>query len=231
VYTRETLKTDRLPWVDIDDFEFFLLGQPGGPPVSPKPAPAGHVPIWGLSSTRPQPSQREFTPEFPRERLVVLAGEVSVQSEYGRVTLKRADYMDIPPSGARVSNIGNSRAELLRIAGHWKESIRTSIFQFDPDRPCDYHYHDSDEYWFVFRGHFTLQYDDRFYPMRPGSMLAAAMGHEHGVLEPEELFEGVGFATQLEGQMRDGHLLREVHGDPVRGREEPEELLRRGALA
>jgi hypothetical protein len=105
------------------------------------------------------------------------------------------------------------------------------MFQFHPDKPCDYHYHDSDEYWFVFRGHFTLQYDDRYYPMRPGSMLAAGMGYEHGVLDPEEQFEGVGFATQLEGALRDGHLLRDIHGDPVRNREIPEATLLRGSCA
>jgi hypothetical protein len=46
------------------------------------------------------------------------------------------------------------------------------------------------------------------------------MGEEHGVLDPQEVFEGVGFATQLEGQMRDGHLWRAVHGtpDPTRQR-------------
>ena len=27
IYSRESLQTDRLPWVEVDDFEFFHLGQ------------------------------------------------------------------------------------------------------------------------------------------------------------------------------------------------------------
>ena len=30
IYTRETLKSEKLPWVDIDDFEFFCLGRISG---------------------------------------------------------------------------------------------------------------------------------------------------------------------------------------------------------
>jgi mannose-6-phosphate isomerase-like protein (cupin superfamily) len=231
VYTRETLKADRLPWVDIDDFEFFLLGRGVSPNTTQPAAPGGHAPIWAVPDARSDPPVREITPTFARERVVLLVGEATAESENGRVTLKRGDYLDVPASGLKLRNLSSTSAELLHIAGHWKQSIRTSMFQFHPDKPCDYHYHDSDEYWFVFRGHFTLQYDDRYYPMRPGSMLAAGMGYEHGVLDPEEQFEGVGFATQLEGALRDGHLLRDIHGDPVRNREIPEATLLRGSCA
>ena len=120
-----------------------------------------------------------------------------------------------------MTNVGTSTAELARIGGHWASVIRTEICLFRPDRPCDYHYHDGDEYWFVFRGHFTLNYDDREYAMRPGLMLAAGMGYEHGSLHPEEQFEAVVFATKLEGERRDGHLTRERHGTPVRNRDVP----------
>jgi mannose-6-phosphate isomerase-like protein (cupin superfamily) len=135
--------------------------------------------------------------------------------------MKRRDCFEVPPSGARVTNIGNSTAEIARIAGHWQQVIRNEICLFRPDRPCDYHYHDGDEYWMVFRGHFTLNYDGKEYTMRPGSMLAAGMGYEHGAVQPEEHFEAVVIATQLEGQLRDGHLNREMHGAPVRNREVP----------
>jgi mannose-6-phosphate isomerase-like protein (cupin superfamily) len=124
-----------------------------------------------------------------------------------------------------VTNIGNSTAELARIAGRWKQIIRNEICLFRPDRPCDYHYHDGDEYWMVFRGHFTLNYDGKDYEMRPGSMLAAGMGYEHGAVRPEEHFEAVVIATQLEGQLRDGHLNREMHGPAVKNRDVPAEAL------
>jgi mannose-6-phosphate isomerase-like protein (cupin superfamily) len=200
IYTRETLKTDKLPWVDIDDYEFIYLAR-------------------STQATRRDPVERQITPTSPKERLVVLVGGAVVESAIGRVTLRRRDWIDVPPTGAKVTNMSNSTVELLRIAGTWREAIRTEIFQFRPDRPLEMHYHDGDEYWFVFRGNFTLQYDDREYPMQPGMMLAAGMGFEHGATHPEQHFEGVGFATQLEGQGRDGHLVREEHGAPVRNRE------------
>jgi mannose-6-phosphate isomerase-like protein (cupin superfamily) len=227
IYTRETLKADKLPWVDIDDFEFFCLGRAPANARQTPPAPAnangnGHTPYWGTASQAPEPFTRELKPTSPRERLVVLHGEVTVESELGRFTLKRRDFVDVPQSGMKVTNAGNSSAELARIAGRWKQVIRNEICLFRPDRPCDYHYHDSDEYWMVFRGHFTLNYDGNDYDLRPGLMLAAGMGFEHGSLNPEEHFEAVVMATQLEGQKRDGHLVRDLHGDPVKNREVPD---------
>jgi mannose-6-phosphate isomerase-like protein (cupin superfamily) len=232
IYTRETLKTDKLPWVDIDDFEFMVLARPAGTPgpaiaqpAQPTQAPNGHAAFWGTYQVTPDPTSREFKPTTPCERLMVIDGEVCVESEYGRFTMKRRDCFEVPQSGARVTNVGNSTAELARIAGRWKQIIRNEICLFRPDRPCDYHYHDGDEYWMVFRGHFTLNYDGKDYMMRPGSMLAAGMGYEHGAVQPEEHFEAVVIATQLEGQLRDGHLTREMHGEPVRNREVPASAL------
>jgi mannose-6-phosphate isomerase-like protein (cupin superfamily) len=124
-----------------------------------------------------------------------------------------------------VTNAGNSSAELARVAGHWQQVIRNEICLFRPDRPCDYHYHDSDEYWMVFRGHFTLNYDGNEYELRPGLMLAAGMGFEHGAVAPEEHFEAVVIATQLEGQKRDGHLVRDLHGDAVKNRAVPDSAM------
>jgi hypothetical protein len=56
-------------------------------------------------------------------------------------------------------------------------------------------------------------------------MLAAGMGFEHGAVAPEEHFEAVVIATQLEGQKRDGHLVRDMHGDPVKNRAVPESAM------
>jgi mannose-6-phosphate isomerase-like protein (cupin superfamily) len=230
IYTRETLRTEKLPWVDIDDFEFLVLARPAGTPgpaiaqpAQSAPAANGHGAFWGTYQVTPDPVSREFKPDSAssRERLVVIDGEVCVECEFGRFTMKRRDCFEVPPSGARVTNVGNSTAELARIAGHWKQIIRNEICLFRPDRPCDYHYHDGDEYWMVFRGHFTLNYDGKEYELRPGSMLAAGMGYEHGALHPEEHFEAVVIATQLEGQLRDGHLNRDMHGAPVKHREVP----------
>ncbi len=225
IYTRDTLRTDRLPWVDIEDFEFIVLGRPpgqGSAAAPPAAAANGHPAYWG---TPPDPHVVELEPTAPRERIVVIDGEVQVECELGRFHLGRRDFVEVPASGAKVTNVGTSTAELARIAGHWTQVIRNEICLFRPDRPCDYHYHDGDEYWMVFRGHFTLNYDGRAYAMRPGLMLAAGMGFEHGSVQPEEHFEAVVMAMQLEGQRRDGHLLRELHGAPAKNRDVPEAAL------
>ncbi len=52
------------------------------------------------------------------------------------------------------------------------------------------------------------------------------MGFEHGSVSPEEHLEAVVLAMQLEGQKRDGHLNREMHGAPVKNRNVPESSTR-----
>lgn len=217
-------------WVDIDDVEIFTLGNEDRVADGEEPAPAS----WpdpvddaeaSLVTTHSIAAARRIVPTSPKERLVVVSGEAFVETENARATLKKMQWIDVPPSGAVVRNALSAgpeghrgQVEIVRIAGRWKEAIRTAIFTFGPGRPCDYHYHDGDEYWFVFRGRFTLRYRGEDHEVRPGAVLAAGMGEEHGVVDPEETFEGVGFATQLEGRGRDGHLWRAVHGDPVETR-------------
>lgn len=214
-------------WVDIDDIEFFSLGhtertaegEEAPPSNCPDPIEDGE---GCLHVAHDIPVARKLKPTTPQERLVVLSGEAVFESPYERVTLKRMQWVDVPQEGALVRNTMSpgpeglrTQVEIARIAGHWNEAIRTAIFKFGPGRPCDYHYHDGDEYWFVFRGHFTLRFRGEDYQMQPGAVLAAGFGEEHGVVDPPETFEGIGFATQLEDQCRDGHLWRAVHGTPV----------------
>jgi mannose-6-phosphate isomerase-like protein (cupin superfamily) len=196
------LKNDRLPWIEVDDFELVELDRV-------RPVGVG------------KPTERFFEATSLRQRIMVVVGEVRVESPAGRVTLQRRDWFDIPAGGALVSNVSFASAELVAFSGTWTEDLRTEICSFSDEYPCEYHYHDSDEYWFVYRGHFTLDYDERKYSMRPGLMLAAGMGWEHGSTAPEEHFEAVVFATRLEGAGRDGHLLREFHGAPVKARDVP----------
>jgi mannose-6-phosphate isomerase-like protein (cupin superfamily) len=227
--SREDLKNrpESESWVDIDDVEFFALGnsprlaEGEEPPALDYPDPITD-PEGSLHGAHDIANARRVIPTTPRERLVVLNGEAVFESENGRVTLRKMQWVDVPASGGIIRNNlhpgpeGHRGAvEVARIAGHWKQAIRTAIFNFGPGRPCDYHYHDGDEYWFVFRGHFTLHYRGEDVEFRPGMILAAGMGEEHGVVRPDEVFEGIGFATQLEGEGRDGHLWRPVHGEPV----------------
>lgn len=160
----------------------------------------------------------------PKDRIVVISGLVQVESEAGRFTLQRRDYYDVPPSGAKLTNTGQSLAEVARVQGHWERTIRSEIYTAQPGNPCDYHYHDGNEYWMVFRGHFPLDYNGLRVPVAPGQLLAFGKGYEHGVLEPPETLGAVVLAMPLEDRLRDGHLNREMHGDPVPGRDVPDSV-------
>jgi mannose-6-phosphate isomerase-like protein (cupin superfamily) len=225
IYSRETLKTDKLPWVEIDDFEFFHLGRTMTMNNhSVAATDQGHVPYWGYYQDKPLGATRRIDPAHPKERIVVLSGDVQIDSEHGRFTLHKRDYYDVPASGANLTNIGQSMAEIARISGHWDKTIRSEICMFRPENPCDLHYHDGDEYWIIFRGHFTLDYNGRKVKMGPGDLLAAGKGFEHGALVPEEVMQGIVMAMPLEDGKRDGHLNRDNQGAPVPGRDVPESV-------
>lgn len=194
VFLREELKSAP-EWVEIEDFESFTLDY-----------------------TDPDGGVRTIHPTHEREMIVVISGEVTAETEHGRVTLKRRDWIDIPETGIKISSARTVTTtysvELMRVAGHWKDVNVVAIFQFRPDRPLEFHYHDFVEYWFIFRGHFVAQYDDGEFPMAPPMMLATPPNHEHGIAFPPETVEGVGFSTTVVGKKRPGHLHRDEHGAP-----------------
>jgi quercetin dioxygenase-like cupin family protein len=213
VYTRETLAIEAEPWIAITDFEFIRLDRTRTPAAHETDDDDAY---WGTISDTPAARSVRIIPQHPRERLVVISGEVMVESELGRFTLQRRDWVDVPATGMTITNRGYSWTEIARIAGNWEETARTEICAFSPEFPCELHYHDGDEYWFVYRGHFTLEYDDGAEVMaHPGMMLAASAGTEHGATAPEEYFEAIVLATGLIGTKRDGHLTRKLHGVPA----------------
>ena len=195
VYQRGNLTT-KCSWVEVDDYDLLYL-----------------------DFRDETEGVRKLEPRYPKEHLVCIAGEVTVEWPAGRVTLKRKDWVDISGFAATVTTMRSTRmtgtSEVLWMAGHWPETFYISIFQFAPGRPLETHYHDNDEYWFVFRGSFHALYDGERIQLRWGDLLATGMGHEHGIPSPEEVVEGVGFTPRLEGRMRFGHLRRDLDGIPV----------------
>jgi mannose-6-phosphate isomerase-like protein (cupin superfamily) len=195
MYRRETL--DRGPdWLEVDDFELIYL-----------------------DFRDARQGIRVFEPAHAREHLVCLGGEVAVEWPGGRVTLKKKDWVDISGVTATVTTMRTTpmtgSSEVLWMAGHWPETHYISIFQFAPGRPLEMHYHDNNEYWFVFRGNFEAVYNGETCQLRPGDLLATGMGNEHGIPDPAQVVEGVGFTPTLEGRKRFGHLHREHDGPPV----------------
>jgi quercetin dioxygenase-like cupin family protein len=213
IYTQDELRsTAKAPWVEVVDWTPHFLDR-----IRRKVINTDNNPVyWGTSTDEPRPTALEIAPRALHDRIVVTSGEVTVESTQGRFRLNKRDYFDLPQEGARISNIGYSTAEFIQISGNWDEVVRTEICAFGPGFPCDYHFHDGHEYWFPYQGHFTLQYDERDHPMKPGLIFAARRGHEHGVSAPEEEFRAVVIATGLQEPCRDGHLTRALHGEPIR---------------
>jgi mannose-6-phosphate isomerase-like protein (cupin superfamily) len=200
-FTREQL-ANRPSWVEISDFEIFTLDQ-----------------------AYEDKGIRKFEKTAEREVIVALGSELIAESEMGRATLKRRDWLEIPPGGMAVSSMRSVTtphyasstyypAEAIRIAGTWDHINHISIFQFRADRPLPVHYHDFNEYWLLFRGHPLATHDDDELHLHPGTLLATRTGHEHGIAKPEETVEGVGLQTSLVGRKRQGHLHRDVDGPP-----------------
>ena len=160
IFLREELK-DAPDWVEIDDFEQFMLD---------------HSDATG--------GVRELHPVAEREFVIVLSGELTAETEHGRVTLKRRDWIEIPPTGLKLTSAKTVTptyaCEVMRVAGHWKDVNIVAIFHFNPTRPLEFHYHDFVEYWVVFRGHFTAQLDEdearcaRACCWRPGPVTSTA---------------------------------------------------------
>jgi len=197
VYSRDQL-AEAPDWVEIDDFEIFTLdqGEPG--------------------------EGRRTIPWDPGSHAVVavVSGEVTAQFADGKVTLQRRDWLSVPESGLRLTSMrsGTSKhfaCELVLVRGHWDAVNEVGSFQFRPEKPLEYHYHDYNEYWIVYRGSATVQLPGEEIVVKAGQVLANPVGWEHGIRAPHETIEGLGFQTQAVGQRRQGHLLRDVHGEPV----------------
>ena len=71
----------------------------------------------------------------------------------------------------------------------------------------DRHFHDADEYWFVFEGRARVRSEGQEYEIGPGDILVTKMGEEHDILEILEApLKSFWVEDQLCGRKRPGHL-------------------------
>jgi len=69
------------------------------------------------------------------------------------------------------------------------------------------HFHDADEYWFVFEGRARVRSEGQEYEIGPGDILVTKMGEEHDILEILEApLKSFWVEDQLCGRKRHGHL-------------------------
>jgi len=73
----------------------------------------------------------------------------------------------------------------------------------------DLHFHDADEYWFIFEGKARVLSEGQEYIVGPGDILVTKMGEEHDILEIiEGPLKSFWVEDELRGRMRPGHLHR-----------------------
>ena len=72
----------------------------------------------------------------------------------------------------------------------------------------DRHYHDSNEYWMVFRGHARVMSEGIEYLVGPGDVVCTQAGEEHDVLAVSEDLEAFFWEDALLPGGRAGHLHR-----------------------
>ena len=104
-----------------------------------------------------------------------------------------------------------------------EQVIRNEICLFRPDQPCDYHYHDGDEYWMVFRGHFTLNYEGHEYTCDRGRCWRQD-GLRAGAVKPENTSKRWCWPW-ARGPAARWPPDRDMHGAPVKNRAVPESAL------
>jgi len=102
-------------------------------------------------------------------------------------------------------------------AGRTPPRQKGDPFDYPKTNDIDRHFHDCDEYWFVYEGRGIAVSEGRHYGVGPGDCVATGMGHHHDFPISHEPVKAVYFETELEGQKRGGHLWEYRHGpaEPV----------------
>jgi mannose-6-phosphate isomerase-like protein (cupin superfamily) len=90
----------------------------------------------------------------------------------------------------------------------WSDVTSTGTFHIQPGQAFDRHFHDCDEYWFIFAGRAVIEIDDERYAVGPGDIVCTEIGREHDFLQVFEPVSGFWFEAVLKPGGRAGHLHR-----------------------
>jgi mannose-6-phosphate isomerase-like protein (cupin superfamily) len=194
----------------------------------------GPIPTWCEMSyfeiVQLAPGQQHiFTRRDQKEKLLVGQGQCTIHYDGLTVVAQRKTNLDLTSAEGQfeVSDVGAATI-LIRVCGDWGQELGNSgLFELDASEnpqdngdPVDYakatnfdsHYHDSDEYWILFKGSGVAVSEGKHYEIAPGTCVATGMGHHHDLPFIHEHLEGVYFETTLAGQKRLGHLWNHTHG-------------------
>ena len=198
----------------------------------------GQAPAWSelemfeIINLKPG-EERKIALRGPKEKYVLLEGDVSITSDGGRVEPALHSVIDVQGLAALSSKAGGS---VMRLCGNWGEELGGSgvfpvFLSSDPQNwgdPADYprntnfdnHYHDCDEYWILYKGSGRAVSEGVVYEVEAGDCVATGREHHHDFPWVYEPVSAVYLETTLVGKKRLGHMWEHAHAkaEPDAGR-------------
>ncbi len=90
----------------------------------------------------------------------------------------------------------------------WSDVTSAGTFRVRAGGTFDPHFHDCDEYWFIFSGRAVARIEDERFELGPGDILCTEIGRLHDILAVEDVLEGIWYESRLKPGGRAGHLHR-----------------------
>lgn len=158
--------------------------------------------------------------QYDKMFVVVLSGKCFVENnvlinEYYLTTKKVVEFKT------------DDDCKILVIKGIWQEETGSfGLFKItNSDNPknigdpvkykrktdFDNHYHDCDEYWFIYGGKALCYSENKQYNVGLGDCLLTKAGEHHDIVDIKEELTGFYFETTLIGKKRKGHLWNHTH--------------------
>jgi len=150
----------------------------------------------------------------PQETLIVGGGRCRLAMGGLTEELKEGDLRSLDSPQTRFDVLETLEpTTLIRMCGHWGGGLGgCGLFTVTDNGTFDYHYHDCDEYWIIYRGRGLAISEGKEYEVGPGDCVATGMGHHHDFPTVFEPVKAVYFESAMEGAKRIGHLWDHEHG-------------------
>jgi mannose-6-phosphate isomerase-like protein (cupin superfamily) len=100
----------------------------------------------------------------------------------------------------------------------WCNITSAGTFRVSRDGAFDNHYHDYDEYWFIYQGRALVRSEGVDYLVEPGDIVLTQAGEDHDFVEVYEDIEGFWLEDAAPAGGRIGHLHHteaDAQGHPV----------------
>jgi quercetin dioxygenase-like cupin family protein len=175
------------PWVELEYVRRVSLSPRAKPSIELVPRPGG-----------------------PKELVVVASGSAYIETDCGRATYQRGDWIVVPPGGAKITALvpfeRGPAIEIMQVSGRWESLQSVNLIHFEPDGEIELHFHDYHEYWIMLRGERPATTEGIDHDLRPGDVVATKTGDDHAMPPAPQVIEAIAVSTASRGRGRPGHL-------------------------